>query len=468
MRMGLWRRATGRTGRPSATTRRRALALATSTSLTAPLLALQAIPTDVPLPEPSAIDDLARGGVTTAAGVIDGLDPLDPAPLKASIDASIELRRATPWVRAVGVEGGNVATEREVAEAAARLDVPATSATDPATTEALREGVLQRTRPAVRALGLETPGDVVEEDDVLAAAEALGVPAPDGVTPQTVQAVVVAGDEVVASHLEQTVTPYAEALGLDIGQRPDPADARAVAAELGLELTDVPDEAEAAALHGAWLQTLRPVLDEVGLGYGQRVDPVDLVALGRVLKVDVGEGRTAADARNLAPVLAARAEQPPVVGSIEGVPLHLPSRDVLLAGWHQAAGPTALPMDRGSEEVAVDLPSRGRPFHPHSALDVAVTPGTEALSPVTGTVVEVSPYVLYGKHPDTRIVIQPDGAPHLGVGVLHVTGPLVTVGQEVTVGTPLAAEATQFPFSSQIDRFAGRAPHIHIEVKAIP
>lgn len=468
MRMGLWRRATGRSSRPGITTRRRALALATSTSLTAPLLALQAIPTDMALPEPTTLDELAHSSVMTAAGVAETFDPLDPAPLRASIDASIELRRATPWVRAAGVAGGGVATEREVAEAAVRLDVPTRSATDPATTRALREGVLQRTKPTVRALGLQANDEAVEDEDVLAAAEALGVPTPDGITPQTVEAVVAAGDEVVASRLEQTVTPYAEALGLDVGRRPDPADVRAVGAELGLELSEVPDDAEAATLHRAWLQSLRPLFDEVGLTYGKRVDPVDLVALGRVLKVDVGEGGSPADARNLAQALAARAEQPPVVGSIEGVQLHLPSRDVLLAGWHEAAGPTALPMQRGSQEVAVDLPSRGRPFHPHSALDVAVTPGTEALSPVTGTVVEVSPYVLYGKHPDTRIVIQPDDAPHLGVGVLHVTGPLVTVGQHVTAGTPLASEATQFPFASQIDRFAGRAPHIHMEVKALP
>lgn len=269
--------------------------------------------------------------------------------------------------------------------------------------------------------------------------------------------------DAVDAQLDRDVTSYAEALGLDAA--PGVATTRAVAAELGIDLPDVPDPGAAEALHNAWLESLRPAFEQLGIDPRRRVDARDLVALGRALGTDVGTGADAASARAIAPALAELAERPPVVGHVGGVPLSLPSHDVLLAGWHEAAGPSALPMTPLDGRGTQQLPSRGRPTHPQSALDVAVTPGTPALAPVTGTVVETTPYLLYGRHPDTRIVVRPDDAPHLEVAVLHVTGPLVTVGDHVTSGTPIASEATALPFPSQIERITGTTPHIHIEVK---
>lgn len=467
-RAGLLRRARGRRRRPPLHQRRRALALATSTGLTAPLLALDGLPHAMAAPSPVPWDELAAGSVTMAAEAITPLEQLAPALLAPLGDDEQLLRRATPWVRAAGIDGSGTVAADDVRAAADELGVVIGPRVDATAVRAVRQGVIQQARPVVTALGLTGADDVVEARDVRAAARALQVPVPEGVTPDLVRTVLDEGDQVVTDHLDATVTPYAEALGLDIGDRPDAGDTRAVAAELGLELPDVPDAAAAEQLHRAWLNTLRPYFSRIGVDPGGRVDPVDLVALGRALGADVDAGVGPAEVSDLLAELDAPDFVPPAFGSIDGVTLHLPSRDVLLAGWHEAAGPSALPMDPAATGVATQLPSRGRPHDPHSALDVAVRPGTQALAPVTGTVVEVSPYMLYGVHPDTRVVIRPDGAPHLAVSVLHVTGPLVEVGTHVTAGNPVAAHATEFPFLSQIEDQTGRAPHIHLEVKAAP
>lgn len=466
VRIGLRQRAAGRPGRPSPGLRRRSLALVTSTGLAAPLLALDGLPWALAPPAPVPWDELSHGSVTMTVDAVQPLEQFAPALFAARGDADRLLRVATPWVRAAGVEGTGVATADELREAGAILEVEVGSSVDRPAVFAVRQGVLQRTAPVVTALGLVGAGEPVAAEDIRAAARALSVPTSGGITPAVVEDVVAAGDDVVSDHLDRTVGPYAAALGLDIGRRPGPADTRAVAAELGLELPDVPDATAAEQLHHAWLQTLRPYFSTIGIHPGDRVDPADLVALARALGADVGERPGPAEVSDLLAALDDPEFVPPVVGHIDGVKLHLPSRDVLLSGWHEPAGPTALPMKPADTAIAVDLPTRGRPYHPHAALDVAVAPGTQAVAPVAGTVVEVTPYVLYGKHPDTRIVIRPDDAPHLGVAVLHVSGPLVGVGDHVAPGDPLASHATQFPFPSQIDALTGRTPHIHIEVKA--
>lgn len=439
------------------------LAIATGTGLAAPLLALDGLPPQLLPPDHVQWDALGEGSLTAAAATVRMFEQ-DAAPAWPSLE-DIHRQLATPWVRAAGVDGTGPASDDELAAAGGELGVAVTGA-DPASLEALRSGVLEQARDTVRALGLERPDQPMTPGVLEQAAAALGVARSGPVTPAVVEEVVDAGREVVADHLDRTVTPYAEALGLPVGERPDPGVTRAVAAELGVDVPDVPDESAAAAIHHAWLQSLRPAFDQLGLDPRARVDPVDLVALGRALGADVGAGTSADDVTRLLPALRESAAVPPRIGTIAGAVLHVPSHDALLSGWHEAAGPSALPMQPAPDGPWSELPSRGRPQDPHSALDVAVAPGTVARAPVTGTVVEVSPYLLYGDHPDTRIVIRPDDAPHLAVHVLHVTGPLVTAGDHVTPGRPIAREATQFPFLSQIEEQTGRAPHIHLEVKA--
>ena len=183
--------------------------------------------------------------------------------------------------------------------------------------------------------------------------------------------------------------------------------------------------------------------------------------------------------------------RPAVLAEMAGVPIFEPSQHIRLVGFHEAYYNVALPLvpadppaadhgrapirvlERGHRPVApsIILPTRNRTSHPASAIDIAIPVDMDVLTPVTGTVTRVVPYLLYGKYPDTRIEITPDGQPHLQVTVLHVSGPMVVEGQHVIAGQDLlATTSTPFPFESQIDRFLraleGIAmPHVHIEIK---
>jgi len=74
-----------------------------------------------------------------------------------------------------------------------------------------------------------------------------------------------------------------------------------------------------------------------------------------------------------------------------------------------------------------------------TAADVGGKPGTTVVSPVSGTVVEVRPYWLYGKYEDVEIHIRPTGHSDLDLVLIHVDQPTVEAGDEVVGGvTPIA------------------------------
>ena len=55
-----------------------------------------------------------------------------------------------------------------------------------------------------------------------------------------------------------------------------------------------------------------------------------------------------------------------------------------------------------------------------AALDVGAAPGTDVYSPVDGTIVGITPYVLDGKTYGARIDMQPTGSPSLVVSLTHL------------------------------------------------
>jgi hypothetical protein len=73
---------------------------------------------------------------------------------------------------------------------------------------------------------------------------------------------------------------------------------------------------------------------------------------------------------------------------------------------------------------------------PTSALDVGAAPGTDVYSPVDGTVVGMTPFVLDGRAYGARIDIQPVNAPSIVVSLTQVRpDPALTVGSPVAAAT---------------------------------
>jgi hypothetical protein len=70
-----------------------------------------------------------------------------------------------------------------------------------------------------------------------------------------------------------------------------------------------------------------------------------------------------------------------------------------------------------------------------SALDVGAAPGTTVFSPVDGTIVGLTPYIVAGRRFGSRIDIQPQSAPSLIVSVTQVRAdPSLKVGVNVVSG----------------------------------
>lgn len=71
-----------------------------------------------------------------------------------------------------------------------------------------------------------------------------------------------------------------------------------------------------------------------------------------------------------------------------------------------------------------------------AALDVGAAPGTDVYSPVDGTVVGLTPYVLDGQQYGSRIDIEPSDSPSVVVSLTRLQpDPSLTVGVQLSAGT---------------------------------
>lgn len=190
------------------------------------------------------------------------------------------------------------------------------------------------------------------------------------------------------------------------------------------------------------------------------------------------------------PRVAARLGQGPSTSLLArhgDIRLHLPTRDPVMVGYHEAATARAVPLEpygqlltnrnstrhvsAGSTRAGssyVILHSRGRAASPTSAVDIVMRDDDPVHAPVTGRIESLRSFLLDGRYPDLRIEIRPDDDPDLRVIVIHVDGVEVAAGDRVVVGeTVLARTARGFPFFSQIDELTDpeRLPHVHVEVQ---
>jgi murein DD-endopeptidase MepM/ murein hydrolase activator NlpD len=225
----------------------------------------------------------------------------------------------------------------------------------------------------------------------------------------------------------------------------------------------------------------------VGFAASRQAEQVPVAAAGAQEQVQpVPERPVAAEgdraSRSEERALPAAASQ--AFAAIGALQLVLPHPQPLTVAFHEASRPEALALQpigrlagndnptKFSAPADVDGPdyrilsSRGRARPATSAVDVAVPASSIVAAPVSGTVVEVREYALYGKIRDWRVVIEAADRPDLHVVLVHLHEPQVAVGDVVTAGqTPLAV-VRQLPFASHVDYVTDDPhPHTHIEVK---
>jgi hypothetical protein len=78
-----------------------------------------------------------------------------------------------------------------------------------------------------------------------------------------------------------------------------------------------------------------------------------------------------------------------------------------------------------------------------TCLDCGAPPGTPVFSPLTGTVMRIRAYKLYGKYADFEFHIKPDGWSDVDLIVLHVTDPAVAEGARVIAGVTRIASVRE-------------------------
>ena len=204
-----------------------------------------------------------------------------------------------------------------------------------------------------------------------------------------------------------------------------------------------------------------------------------------------GAGTTAVKATK-----ATAAGPTPIFARRGTIMLHLPVPVAKLTeiGFHQASYAYALPMktpmkdadltlahkNRSTGRVASKQPTgnhfmtgevirmwRARPGKPDTAADVGAEPGTTILSPVTGRIVNIKPYLLYGRYPDFEVHIAPEGTDGIDVVMIHVKDITAHVGMQGVGGVTPVGKIRKFSdkFHDQLEEYTKNGgDHVHIQV----
>lgn len=298
-------------------------------------------------------------------------------------------------------------------------------------------------------------GKALDTGDYRSAAETFGVPVGVRVDGSDLDGIVAGG---WARSMESLATA-----GIGIGAAPDPSDLVDAAVGLGIDIGAELSASDAQRVLAAGRERVKRTLAHAGIDSGQVLDVSDVVRASKVLGVRVGARLDPQDTRRILDAAWERVDAP-VLATARAVSVHAPSPRPTYVGFHQSSSGRATPMRAA---MGHKLPSRGRGTAGTSAVDVAMEPGDPVRAPVTGRVVAVEPYALYGKYADYRLRFVPDDDPSMLVTVIHVTDPKVRPGQRVRGGVDLiAGGARKLPFVSQIDVNGGRnRAHVHLELR---
>jgi hypothetical protein len=187
----------------------------------------------------------------------------------------------------------------------------------------------------------------------------------------------------------------------------------------------------------------------------------------------------------------------PIFAHYKTVDLHLPvpMRKLTEIGFHQASYAWALPMKTSMKDAKLSKVAktkttgrnlakqptgpdgimtgyvlrmwRNRPGKPNTAADVGAKAETVVLSPVTGTVVRIKSYKLYGRYSDYEMHIVPDDTSGIDVVMIHLTDLSCKAGDRVEAGVTPVAKIRKFSdkFHDQLSDYTKDAgDHVHLQV----
>ncbi|MGB4441271.1 MAG: M23 family metallopeptidase [Coriobacteriia bacterium] len=191
----------------------------------------------------------------------------------------------------------------------------------------------------------------------------------------------------------------------------------------------------------------------------------------------------------------------PLIAEEGGTEIHLAidPNEMTAVAFHQASGDYALhmtslvpdaDMTAAAELKAVPPIAEGAIFddgvwrgcvlrlwrsnrggQPDSALDMGAAPGTAVWSPVSGTVIEVRPYLLYEKYEDFEIHIRPEGRDDVDAVLIHVQDVKIEAGDRVKGGVTRIGAVRQMSDKMDIQLggyTANGGDHTHFQLNRYP
>jgi len=226
--------------------------------------------------------------------------------------------------------------------------------------------------------------------------------------------------------------------------------------------------------------------------------PVDASSSSSAANMPVGSAHAQPSTSGVTFRATAKAPDPtPIFASYSRLKLHLPveAKRLTEIGFHQASYPWALRMKtplkdaklsesddhRGTGRETSTQPTgadavlvgrvlrmwRPRPGSPDTAADVGARPGSAVISPVSGTVVKLKSYKLYGKWADYEMHIVPDGYDNIDIVMIHLADPEVKVGARVIAGVTTVAHVRKLSdkVTDQLAQYVkGGGDHVHLQV----
>ncbi len=154
------------------------------------------------------------------------------------------------------------------------------------------------------------------------------------------------------------------------------------------------------------------------------------------------------------------------------MPMKTPLKDAKVSesNAHRGTGRETSTQPTGADAVLVGKVIRmwrDRPGKPDTAADVGARPGSLVVSPVTGTVVKIKSYKLYGKWADYELHIVPDGYPSIDIVMIHIASPKVKVGQRAIAGITQVGTVRKLSdkVTDQLAQYVkGGGDHVHLQV----